>query len=132
MYEYMGENPSMAMRFGSMMSAYAAGKPVWWDQGYYPVQERLGNAKTEEAVLLVDIGGGSGGELARFRAAYSNLKGRIVLQDLSHIVDQSKDLGFEVMSYDFNEPQPIKSEGKDDLISPFFHPECLRYQFICS
>ena len=91
------------------MSVYASqSKPMWWDEGFYPVRERLEDAKVDDGVLLVDIGGGSGGELARFQAAYPDLKGRVVLQDLPHVVEQSKNLGFEVMAYDWNQTQPIQ------------------------
>ena len=120
MFQRMGENPHLAIQFGSMMQAYHVGQPAWWDEGFYPVQERLGNAKNEDGVLLVDVGGGGGGELAKFQADHPNLKGRVVLQDLAHVVEQSKGLGFEVMSHNFNDPQPIKSEGEDALT---FHLE---------
>ena len=107
-YEYMAENPAKARQFGGLMSVYASqSKPMWWDEGFYPVKKRLGDTKANDGVLLVDIGGGSGGELAKFQAAYPGLKGRIILQDLPHVVEQSKGLGFEVMAYDWNNPQPI-------------------------
>lgn len=96
-----------------MMTAYAAGKPMWADEHAYPVKARLGNAKTDDEVLVVDIGGGKGHDLAGFRARHPDLKGKLVLQEVPYLVDQVKDKleGIDVMAHDFNSPQPIKGKA---------------------
>ncbi|KAI4638577.1 hypothetical protein J4E93_009877 [Alternaria ventricosa] len=60
-------------------------------------------------VLLVDIGGGDAGDLGLLREALGgDVKGRLVLQELEHIVDRSEQDGFEAHVGDWNEVQPIK------------------------
>lgn len=92
------------------MATFAAGRPSFWDPDFYPVQDRLGSAKSPEDVLLVDIGGGDGGDLKRFRNAFPELEGRLVLQDLGPVVKRAADPAYEAMEYDWMQSQPIKGQ----------------------
>ncbi|KAF2846797.1 S-adenosyl-L-methionine-dependent methyltransferase [Plenodomus tracheiphilus IPT5] len=110
-YTYFGENTDMAQRFGGMVQMYNAGKPYFWEEGWYPIRERLvdGGAKSDEEVLLVDIGGGDAGDLGILRKVLgTDVKGRLILQELKHIVDRADQNGYEAMVGDWNEIQPIK------------------------
>jgi len=101
----------MGERFGGMIQMYNAGKPFFWKDGYYPFRERLvkGGPVSDEEVLLVDIGGGDAGDLGLLRKALGgDVKGRLVLQELKHIVDRSEQDGFEAHVGDWNKVQPIK------------------------
>jgi hypothetical protein len=96
-----------------MMAMQAGGKTMWADEGAYPVRERLGPAKDDGEVLIVDIGGGAGHDLLGFRARYPDLKGRLVLQEMPYMVEKVKAEGAcdgvaEVMGRDFYKEQPIK------------------------
>ena len=63
----------------------------------------------EEKVLLVDVGGGRGQIIQDVRLQRPELKGRMIVQDLSQeIVGREAVNGVEAMSYDFFTPQPIK------------------------
>ncbi|KAL9002867.1 MAG: hypothetical protein Q9188_004233 [Gyalolechia gomerana] len=67
--------------------------------------------KSDDAVLLVDIGGGSGHVLLDFVKDPAHRIGRRVLQDLPAAlgdVDALKEHNIEAMEYDFFTPQPIK------------------------
>ena len=99
------------------MGSYAFGRPTWVDEEFYPVEEHLlegFNAEDEKAALLVDIGGSIGHDLQKFRDAFPDAKGRLVLQDLEPVVGQVKDgdlhESIERMAYDFLTEQPIKGE----------------------
>lgn len=101
----------MGERFGGMIQMYNAGKPFFWEEGYYPFKERLvlEGPKSDEEVLLVDIGGGDAGDLGLLRKALGKeVKGRLVLQELKHIVERSGEDGFEAQVGNWNEVQPIK------------------------
>jgi len=101
----------MGERFGGMIQMYNAGKPFFWEDGYYPFKERLveGRPVSDEEVLLVDIGGGDAGDLGLLRKALGDdVKGRLVLQELKHIVDRSEQNGFEAHVGDWDDVQPIK------------------------
>ena len=101
----------MGQRFGGMIQMYNAGKPYFWEDGWYPIKERLveGGPKSDEDVLLVDIGGGDAGDLSILRKALGpEIKGRLILQELKHIVDRADQVGFEAQVGDWNEEQPVK------------------------
>jgi hypothetical protein len=65
LFDYFARAPEMGRRFASMMTAWSVGRPRWMHEGYYPVQERLveGSKQGEDAVFLVDVGGGRGHDL---------------------------------------------------------------------
>ncbi|KAH7082793.1 S-adenosyl-L-methionine-dependent methyltransferase [Paraphoma chrysanthemicola] len=111
LYTYFGENAAMGQRFGGMIQMYNAGKPFFWEDGWYPIKERLidGGPKSDDDVLLIDIGGGDAGDLGVLRKALgSEVKGRLILQELKHIVDRSDQNGFEAQIGDWNQVQPVK------------------------
>ncbi|KAJ3572280.1 hypothetical protein NPX13_g5102 [Xylaria arbuscula] len=71
----------------------------------------LNGAKTQpDAVLLVDIAGGEGADIAEFYQRYPSASGRLVLQDLPPVVDSIQDLISKVerQKYDFFQEQPVK------------------------
>ncbi|KAF2263590.1 S-adenosyl-L-methionine-dependent methyltransferase [Lojkania enalia] len=63
-----------------------------------------------DAVLLVDIGGGNGHDIAAFHVAYPYAPGKLVLQDLQPVLSniQSLDKNIICQPHDFFQPQPIK------------------------
>jgi hypothetical protein len=116
-FEWLVATPPYLQYFDSFMSAYRAGKANWYDPGFYPVQERLveGFDKDESEVLLVDVGGGRGHDVAAFAAQFPSAPGKIILQDREPVIagvlaaspDQST-LPFEAQAHDFFTPQPVK------------------------
>lgn len=74
------------------MSGYRQGKRSWMDEDFYPVSERLAGNSTpdKDTVLLVDVGGGLGHDLAELKAKHSdinpNVRGRLVLQDKADVI----------------------------------------------
>lgn len=101
----------MGQRFGGMIQMYNAGKPFFWEDGWYPIKERLvdGGPKSDEDVLLIDIGGGDAGDLGILRKALGpEVKGRLILQELRHIVDKADQNGYEAQVGDWNQVQPVK------------------------
>ena len=87
---------------------------MWTDT--YPANVRLCSSceKSDDAVLLVDIGGGSGHVVLDFVKEPSNRVGRLILQDLPAALgdtDTLKHHGIEAMPYDFFTPQPVKGKS---------------------
>ncbi|EED19306.1 hydroxyindole O-methyltransferase, putative [Talaromyces stipitatus ATCC 10500] len=115
-FDWLIATPPNLQHFDSFMSAYRAGKANWYDPGFYPVAERLitGFDTSESDVLLVDVGGGRGHDMALFCAQYDSSahKGRVVLQDREPVIaavkEASQNLPFEAQAHDFFTPQPIK------------------------
>ena len=83
--------------------------PQWFD--IYPAAERLKDVRKDaDATLLVDIAGGPGQELARFKERNPDFPGRLILQDLPITIRRIEKLpeGIESMEYDFFSIQPVK------------------------
>lgn len=88
--------------------------PQWFD--IYPAAEKVMDARKEpEATLMVDVGGGPGQEIARFKEKYPELPGKFILQDLPLTLNRVEKLpnGVEAMEYDFFTPQPVKGIDAD-------------------
>lgn len=66
MFEYMEAHDPLGSQFNNHMSGYRQGRPSWMDPDFYPVEERLFADMDTEGVLLVDVGGGQGHDLAEF------------------------------------------------------------------
>ncbi|KAF7718575.1 Demethylsterigmatocystin 6-O-methyltransferase [Penicillium ucsense] len=108
-FEWLATHRDQQARFNSYMASRRQGRPTWFDT--YPVS-RLLNAKQplDKSVLIVDIGGNQGYDLAQFRKAYPHLRGRLVLQDLPDVVKQTpcSEPSIEVVSYSFLDKQPVR------------------------
>ena len=98
------------------------------DEEFYPVRKRLvGNSKSEkDAVILVDIGGGLGHDLAEFRTKHidtdSDIRGRLILQDKPDVIAQvapETSRGLEVSVHDFFTEQPIRGKSSSSFFMSF-------------
>ena len=113
MFEYFqGSAPLMGKRFASMMDAWSKGRPRWFQEGYYPVHERLvaGAKAGEGEVLLVDVGGGSGHDIDSLQTQLGeSAVGKLVLQDRPEIIELAQVApDIEKMPHDFLTEQPVK------------------------
>lgn len=62
-----------------------------------------------EPPFFVDVGGGRGQKCIQLLEKYSNLMGRVVLQDLPEAVDDMEPIeGIKVVAQDFFKPQAVK------------------------
>ncbi|KAL8895757.1 MAG: hypothetical protein Q9207_008026 [Kuettlingeria erythrocarpa] len=105
------EEPDRGAIFNSFMTKWKEGTGKWTDT--YPAKTRLCKdvEQSADAVLLVDIGGGSGHVLKDLVKDPNHRTGRLILQDLPSALGDVMELnerGIEAMAYDFFTPQPIK------------------------
>ena len=119
-WEFFTKYPEHRKDFDEYMAARRKGLANWHET--FPIASVLGtNASTDaEAVLLVDVGGNKGHEIASFHEAHPDIPGRLILQDLPPMIERiRKDPpnGIELMPYDFFTPQPVK--GKQAPVSAF-------------
>lgn len=109
-FDWLKETPKQQVAFNKMMQITHRDRGEdWFDN--FPVEEKLHNSSGDSNFpLLLDIGGGLGSRLTAFKAKYPNLPGRLILQDLSVVIDDIKSIGpgIELMKHDFFAPQPIK------------------------
>jgi hypothetical protein len=106
---HLNEDPEAAKQFNMFMTAVRTGEKPWTD--LLPLSEML-HATSNEDILLVDIGGGKGHDLAAFYSTQQTLKlkGRLVLEDLPRVIEQIppewRNL-FETRPHNFFSPQPV-------------------------
>ncbi|KAL9093042.1 MAG: hypothetical protein Q9165_004180 [Trypethelium subeluteriae] len=78
----------------------------------------------EGKIVLVDVGGGRGQALQEIRRTYPDMKGKMVLQDLKHVLDEGTLQGedqVELCPYNFlEEVQPIEG-AKAYFLKSIFH-----------
>lgn len=95
------------------MTKWKKGASHWFDR--YHVENQLADAfdKSEDTVLLVDIGGGWGHVTKDFVHHHGRRNHRLIVQDLQAALGPEKELqalGIETMPYDFFTPQPVQGE----------------------
>ena len=83
------------------------------DEDFYPVEERLGyDTQTDDnnAVFLVDVGGGLGHDLEELKFKHPRIRGRLVLQDQPEVIAQISKAshGIELTTHDFFTSQSVK------------------------
>ena len=117
MWEYFQKNQDQRKYFDDYMAVRRLGLSTWHEN--FPFARELGPGakRGPDAVLLVDVGGNWGHEVASFHEAHPNIPGRLILQDLPSMIETvrsrpPKDI--ELMSYDFFTEQPVK--GKDTTV----------------
>ena len=72
--------------------------------------------RSNDSVLFVDVGGGRGEALRKFRKNHPQLSGRVIVEDLPKVVEgQEVEDGVEAIAHDFFTPQPVK--GMQDRLS---------------
>ena len=109
-FQWLAADSRMHTAFRNHMAGYSMGRPHWMDEGFYPVTERLGGAGEKE-VLIVDVGGATGHDLAEFHAKHPTLSGKLILQDQAELIasiQEGERPGIECTVHDFFKPQPVK------------------------
>ncbi|KAF2802467.1 O-methyltransferase [Mytilinidion resinicola] len=109
MWEHIDQYPDRAQTFNfAMQSQTQAAMPT---VAIFPFEAELGKFETQDDTpLVVDVGGGKGHTTFRIKELCGPIKGRVILQDRSAVIDDISEplLGVEKMKYDFFTPQPVK------------------------
>jgi demethylsterigmatocystin 6-O-methyltransferase len=111
-WTYYEQNPEASKIFDSAMSIQESFPPEQTPP--YPFPDEVTEIKKDsDAVTLVDVGGGFGQAIQSIRQAYPDLPGRFILQDLPKTIEKLapaklKEFGYEAMTHNFFESQPIK------------------------
>lgn len=74
------------------MAGKHTGRPNWMDVNFYPVQTNLidGARRENDAVFLVDVGGGKGHDLRELYRQHPKLPGKLVLQETKAGIGEAK------------------------------------------
>ena len=112
MFEWLQTQPEKLAVFGATMaaaSALRANGVMATLSILFPFETDNYVGTSEDKVLLVDVGGGKGDLIERFRRQRSDLAGRMIVQDLPKVIEGRPAIeGVEFMVHDFFTPQPIK------------------------
>ncbi|EXK25354.1 hypothetical protein FOMG_17987 [Fusarium oxysporum f. sp. melonis 26406] len=89
-FEHLHASPHYGQMFHLHMGGYRQGRPSWMDADFFPVREKLldGFEQSDDAALLLDIGGSFGHDIGEFNRKFPNAPGRLILQDLPVVIDQ--------------------------------------------
>ena len=98
-------------KFNDFMTSQLASRPEW--HVAFPAKSILleGAEKNDpKAVLLVDIGGGEGTDIASFHRAFPDAPGQLVVEDLPATIDDIKQLDPAIVrqKHDFFAAQPVQ------------------------
>lgn len=113
-FAILQENVRLGSAFNDFMTGYGKARPSWVD--YYPIEERLLTRPSQEAPLLVDVGGGLGHDIAEFHAKHPNAGGKLVLQDTASVISQAQSstpplsAAITPTAHDFFTPQPVETQ----------------------
>ncbi|KAI7228845.1 hypothetical protein KC343_g5817 [Hortaea werneckii] len=111
MFGVLAKDPRRKKVFDDYLSAgrYSQ-EPKWFE--IFPVREHLAATpkRGDTDVLLVDVGGGKGHDIASFRENFPDLPGKLILQDLPQTFAslQERPNGIELMEHDFFKEQRVK------------------------
>lgn len=124
-WDHLNKNPTQLRIFNDFMATRRQGRRRWYDT--YPVRRELlsimlkadGKTSQEDRIILVDVGGNRGHDLAEVKSRNPELTGKMILQDLPEVIahvsfDTDGGTVIKVMAHDFFEPQPVRR------IYPFF------------
>ncbi|KAF2462855.1 O-methyltransferase [Lindgomyces ingoldianus] len=105
-FNWLSARPRLQNAFNIVMGIQRKGRGDEWFQ-FYPVEEKL-RVKSATDPLLVDIGGGVGHDIIRFRQCFPTLTGQLILEDLPLVIEAAVDLpnGITAIGHDFFQPQP--------------------------
>ncbi|GES65192.1 O-methyltransferase, family 2 [Aspergillus terreus] len=129
MWDYIAQYPDRFRVFNNAL--YAQSTSATWPVTLYPFNKVLSSLPTSEnAPLVVDVGGGKGQALRVIRKLSGDVKGRFILQDRPEVLDDiTHELpGIEKQPYDIFCPQTI-SGARTYFIRRVLHdwPEaCIR------
>lgn len=105
-YAWFASHPDNLKYFNDFMALRRNSDLSWLS--VYPVREATAGWDADKAVYI-NIGGSIGHQCAEFKAAYPDVPGRVILQELPHSIAQALQTpGVENMMHNFWDPQPVK------------------------
>ena len=112
MFEWLQSDPQMLANWNAFMSGRRGQRKQWYD--LFPAARIIleGARDEDNAILLVDVGGGEGMDAECFRKTFPEAPGKVILQDLHEVIYSIKQLDPEIirMGHDFFTPQPKKGQ----------------------
>lgn len=118
-WTWMSSHEEQSAVFNRFMATRRIGKPSWFEVYDFELNLVPGLDQESDTVALVDVGGNKGHDLMKMRDMHPELKGRLVLQDLTEVIsncDFGKLHGIRTVEHDFFKPQPITGKKMRNII----------------
>jgi hypothetical protein len=107
LFAILMEKPDTAQGFATLMSTWGEGNSLVQD--LFPIGQFLADDESSGSATWVDVGGGYGQKTVALKAAFPELQGRFIVQDLPHVINNAvKKEGIEYLAHDFFTDQRIK------------------------
>ncbi|KAL4909653.1 hypothetical protein BDW74DRAFT_186179 [Aspergillus multicolor] len=107
-FDWLSKNPEVQHAFNVAMTETERDSGDYWFD-LYPVTEKLASSDPDR-VSVVDIGGGVGHTIRALTKKFPELPGKLVLEDLPHVIDDIKEPlpeNVATVKHSMFEPQPI-------------------------
>lgn len=106
-YTWLDTHPVQKHAFHNFMKEQFTSLPTWLDVVSFGTE--FARDIRPDDVVFVDVGGGNGAQCAALKKNMPNLKGQVILQDQSYVLETALEVGdLEKMPYDFFKEQPVK------------------------
>ena len=105
--DYLRTHPGLDLHLSNKLSLLADSREDWLE--VFPPQSLLSRSNSQ-SVLLVDVGGNTGNDIANFQSRHPQAPGRLVLQDRAEQLERGTtlDSAIQKMPHDFFQEQPVK------------------------
>jgi demethylsterigmatocystin 6-O-methyltransferase len=114
MLGWIANQDGMVMKYFQWLAEGQKGLATWLD--IFPAKDLFRGSK-KDTPLFVDVNGGLGHPCIELRAKYPKVHGRVILQDLPHVLRQVIPLKrVEAMDHDLGNEQPVKSTSLSSSI----------------
>ena len=110
-YRYWQSQPAVVQNFNTFMQGHFSANRLDWLE-WFPLQTAIlsGYSEKQSPYLFVDVGGGRGYQADSVKTKFPKAKGRVVVQDLPHVIDDGSDIhaDIEKVNQDIFEKNTIK------------------------
>lgn len=113
-FDFFAANDEHKQNFDDYMAARRVGTQLQWFD-IFPAETLIDDKPLRDSneVLVCDVGGGQGHEIAKFHERFPDKVGRLVLEDLARSFQGVKlPAKIEMVAHDFFQPQPVKGQYK--------------------
>jgi hypothetical protein len=120
MWTWIAKDPEKLDSCNTFMEGDRGARPSWLE--WFPVEERLlSGAHPDAETLMVDVAGGRGHDIVAFTERYPHAPGRLVLEDLPHVLEESKidNRRIEKQPIDLFKPQPVHGKNRTYYLSDY-------------
>lgn len=111
LWEWVAKSEERLDITNSFMEADRGSRPAWVD--WFPAEKLVQQFPGgDDDVFFVDVAGGRGHEIQTIQNKFPHAKGRFILEDLPHVVEQAvPGIKADKIGFDLFKPQPVQGSS---------------------